>query len=139
MRTTSLTISIAASLLLLGFAGQAVAVPSCASQHLPDFDKNLNKNTAWNNYVTSQLSIPANQWPGWTQLSHGFQTLQCATAWGSPNTYIGIKRISCIFEAPTPTVSGTSVNYQATPSNPAILKLHGCGALPVQLPAELAK
>jgi len=144
MRIASLTFSIAASLLLLGFAGPARAALSCAQQNLPDFTRDLNRNTAWNAYVTAQLNNPANQWPGLTQLKAGFLAQQCPAAWGSPATYIGIKDRTCRFDdAPTPSVSGTMVNYQAPSLNTspnvvtnAIVKLHGCGALPVQLPAQ---
>lgn len=147
MRITSLTISIAASLLLLGFAGSARADLSCAQQNLPEFSRDLNRNTAWNTYVTYQLNNPANQWPGLTQLKAGFLAQQCPAAWGNPRTYIGIRDRTCRFDdAPTPWVSGTTVNYKAPSlsNSPnavadAIVKLHGCGALPVQLPAELAK
>lgn len=152
MRIASLTFSIAAPLLLLGVAGQASALPSCADQNLPDFAKDLNKNAAWNSYVSQTLNNPAKQWPGYVQLRDGFKTAQCAAAWGRGKmamVYSGISQRSCTFDAPTPAVSAptpqapgnptTIVNYLATPTNMATLHLRGCGTPMQQLPAELAR
>lgn len=139
MRIRSLALSFVASLFLLGFAGQASAVPSCADQNLPDFARDLNKNTEWNNYVAAQLA--SNPTLGVTQLKQGFQTQQCDTAWQKTRTTILVSQRSCSFDAPIPSVSsGTTVNYQATsnPANNAILKLRGCGGkLEHRAPAQL--
>jgi len=135
MRNTSLTIAIAASLLMLGFAGQARADLSCAQRNLPNFSRDLNRNAAWNPYVISKLTAP-NQWPGWTQLRDGFKTQQCATAWGNGRTYIGVTHRYCTFVPPTPLASGTSINYGASATNPAIIQLRGCGGLVRELPAQ---